>query len=87
MANTAQRYLKILREQPNMPKFLVSRVLWRTGLCSLFQIHEEGYPASFSSLPSAPFSPKATRAVYNAQVGVVIVHSGVLNFKRDEQRS
>jgi FkbM family methyltransferase len=47
MVNTAQRYLKILREQPNMPKFLVSRVLWRTGLCSLFQIQKEGYRLKF----------------------------------------
>lgn len=47
MANTAQRYLKILREQPNVSRFVVSRVLWRTGLCSLFQIHKEGYRLKF----------------------------------------
>lgn len=47
MANTAQRYLTILREQPNKPRFLVSRVLWRTGLCSLFEIYKEGYRLKF----------------------------------------
>src|ERR1017187_7645019 len=47
MANMAHRYLQILREQPNLPKFLVSRVLWRTGLCSLFKIYKEGYRLGF----------------------------------------
>lgn len=47
MANTAQRYLKILREQPNVSRFLASRVLWRTRLCSLFQIRKEGYRLKF----------------------------------------
>jgi FkbM family methyltransferase len=47
MANTVQRYLRILGEQKRPVKFLVSRVLWRTRLCSLFQIYREGYRLRF----------------------------------------
>jgi len=47
MIDTVQRYLQILKRQPRPWKFLVSRVLWRTRLCSLFQIDKGNYRLRF----------------------------------------
>ncbi len=47
MSNMPEKYWKILREQPNVSRFLVSRVLWRSRLCSLFNIYKEGYRLRF----------------------------------------
>jgi FkbM family methyltransferase len=45
--NTPQRYYDILKGQPHPLKFLASRVLWRSGFCSLFTIRKEGYRLKF----------------------------------------
>jgi FkbM family methyltransferase len=45
--NTPQRYYNILRGKPHPLKFLASRVLWRSGFCSLFTIRKEGYRLKF----------------------------------------
>lgn len=47
MANTAQRYWKIIKDQKHVVRFLVSRILWRSRLCSLFQIRKGGYRVKF----------------------------------------
>ena len=47
MVKTAQRYFHILRQQKHTWRFLASRVLWRSRLCSLFAIHKESYRLKF----------------------------------------
>jgi FkbM family methyltransferase len=45
--NTARQYYNILRGQAHPWRFLASRVLWRSGFCSLFTIRKEGYRLKF----------------------------------------
>lgn len=47
MISTAQRYLRILKRQPRPWRFIASRILWRTRLCSLFQIDKGNYRLKF----------------------------------------
>jgi hypothetical protein len=45
------RYWKIIRNQQHPTKFLLSRLLMKTRLCSLFTIHQDGFVLRF--FPSA----------------------------------
>jgi FkbM family methyltransferase len=47
MANIAQHYVKILGEQKHVLRFVLSRILWRTRLCSLFSIDKGTYRLKF----------------------------------------
>ena len=47
MIHTAQRYLQILRRQRRPGRFLASRILWRSRLCSLFEIDKGTYRLKF----------------------------------------
>jgi FkbM family methyltransferase len=42
------RYIRILRNEPRPFRFLLSRVLWRTGLCRLFTIDRPGFRLRFA---------------------------------------
>ena len=48
------KYIQIIVSQPKPLRFLMSRLLWKTGLCHFYQIKQNGfnlhfYPSSFSA--------------------------------------
>jgi FkbM family methyltransferase len=47
MVKTFRRYVQILRQQKHVLRFLASRVLWRSRLCSLFEIRRPSYRLKF----------------------------------------
>lgn len=58
-----QRKVNIVRDQERPIKFLISRVLWRTGLCEHFSISRPGFDLRFwpSSLSAAYWIDPTTR--------------------------